>query len=225
MHLVYIADIVMAAIIILKIIHGWKRGFIRAAAGLIALACASFGSLWLKNVLSPALSATLFLPKVQQFVAQRVDTGSEILSEQLDSFFRSVRLPEGIKGKLGEGILEKANQGGNELINAAAETLSMKLAEVIVFVVCFIIIYFLIRALVRLLDGTVFKIPVVKQLNKLLGAAMGLLTGALISGLLLAAVYLFFPALSQSGGIFSPQSVENSFIVDFYFGLFPGVFA
>ncbi|MBQ9980398.1 MAG: CvpA family protein [Oscillospiraceae bacterium] len=225
MHLVYIADVIIAAIIILKIIHGWRRGFIRTISGLIALLCAVFGSLWLKDLLSPALSATLFLPKVQQFVTERVDTGSDILSEQLDSFMQSVNLPEGIEGKLGEGILEQVSQGGSELINAAAETLSMKLTEIIVFLVCFIIIYFVVRALIRLLDGTVFKVPGLKQLNKFLGALMGLLSGAFIAGLVLAVVFLFFPALSEAGAVLSAESLSESFIAHFYFDLFPGVFS
>lgn len=225
MYLVLIADIIIAVIIIFKLVGGWRKGFVRAFSGLIAMICASFGSMAAKDWLSPYISDSLLLPSVKNFFSTRLGMGSGAISSQVDSFLENIRLPQFTKGILSEKITEKIAQTGSGLLQAAAETVSLKLSEILVFAVCFIIIYFVVRALIRLLDKTVFKVPVIRQCNKLLGAVIGLLAGAVIAFVLLTVAYMFFPILSQEGAILSPESVSHAYLVKLYFETFPGVFS
>ena len=69
------------------------------------------------------------------------------------------------------------------------------------------------------------KLPIIGTANALLGAILGAILGALMAILLLWLAFHLLPALSEPGGILSPEGVERSFLTKFCFQTFPNLFS
>ena len=83
------------------------------------------------------------------------------------------------------------------------------LAKLIITVVCFVILYFVLSLIARLANQ-IFKIPVLKQANKILGGVMGAFCGLIVVIVLSIVLQISSHVVYNSKYV---SAVENSVIV------------
>lgn len=227
----YLFDGLLIALFALCVYIGWRRGFIKTVSGLIALVaallvssalCAPIANAVYTNAVEPTVTATL----EEQFAAEVMPEAAEIDAalEKLPTFVINL-LDAGEMGN-GEAVLAKLDTvaAGETVAVAMMEKVItpvvLPLLEMLCSVILFVLIYIIARLVLRVLD-VVAKLPVLKQLNGLLGVVGGAVTGAV--WVVFAARILFLLAGFGWFEWLTPNLLEQTILASFVNGLLPGM--
>ncbi|MDR0405162.1 MAG: CvpA family protein [Clostridiales bacterium] len=166
------ADIVIAAIVLVMAVWGWKSGFVRTVFRLgyyiIAVIAAAalypaLSGLLRESPLSAYIHDKVILPRVS------VDTGG-------------FNMPS---------FLQDAVTGG---IDGTTEALARFFTDMVLSILCFIAVFIAVRVglklAARLLDG-IAKLPVLNLFNKVAGLVAGVMNGLILVCLLLGLATVF----------------------------------
>jgi len=189
-------DIGAAALILLFMFFGGRRGLIRSLFGLTSF----FVSILLANLLYPSIGRILretggLYERLRDALsgAQWLPDAAGYTSRSSQNLFISgLNLPDFMKFSLMEnnnaeayGILEATGLSdyiGGFLANVVINVLSMLIA--------FVVVYFGMKLLGKLLDA-IARLPVLSFINRLGGLAIGFLQGVLVIWLVFAGFTLF----------------------------------
>ena len=219
-----VADIIIIAVFALLFFIDFKRGIAITILNVAGVALTGF----LAYHISPFLASWVYTAFVQQTLTtnlqQMIDTQG-INSAIANSFSA---LPNWVMGMLGFflsifGLDSSVYTNDFQVPNSAAAAVSTSVENLIqpvitgmfrlvIGVVISIIIFIIIKILVKKL-ARVFKIPVVKQINKLLGGVLGLAEAAI---LVFFAVNIFSGVLEFS----NPEMLNNPMISGAVFKFF-----
>lgn len=184
----YLLDILLVALFVLCVWIGWRRGFIKTVSGLIALVVALVVASILSGPIANAVYGTAVEPVVMTTLEEQFATEALPTAAQMDAALE--KLPAFVIGLLkagemdsGAAILEKVNAvaAGETVAQAITDRvitpIVLPLMQMLCSVILFIVAYLLTAIVLRLLD-VVAKLPLLKQLNNLLGVVAGAVTGA-----------------------------------------------
>lgn len=198
-----IVDIALVAVLALCIFLGWKKGFIHAISKFLTYIL----SFVLANIFWKYLSVYIGrLPFIQNLITEGVEGPA---FEEGASFVNKLKT---MFTFLTGDVIQNGNADNSTAVvnNYLAETLTM----IISFALIFIVSLLLLKLVFRLLDSIIKKIPVVKQINGLLGAIVGFFNGSIwtwaITNLFVKA---FLPTLNQINPTIFSMDIANSFIV------------
>jgi uncharacterized membrane protein required for colicin V production len=215
MGLYLIIDGLILLIVILKCFRGAVKGFFLSLSGVVALVGGIFGGIWVSGRYSEQLLQSVLLPWVDKaFGTTPIQLPDSITN--LSEILENTSLPSFLTSGIAEKAMERAKEAGSGLLSAAKELIALRGAEIIVFIAAFFLIYLLISLLFRGLN-LLFRLPGLGMVNKILGGLFGAAAGVLLAAILLAAAYYFFPSLSVSGGVFSPEILEKTYITKYFF--------
>lgn len=225
----YLFDGLLIVLFVLCVYIGWRRGFIKTVSGLIALTAAVILSTALCGPIANLVYTNAIEPGVTASLESRFST--EVLPEAAEIDMALENLPP-----LVTNLLEASEVGNGEAVLAKLETLGvgetaataikdrvitpivLPLIQMLCSVILFILIYVIAKIVLRVLD-LVAKLPVLKQLNGMLGVVAGVLTGA--AWVIFAARILF--TLAGLGWIewLTPAVMGQTWLASFANGLLP----
>ncbi len=191
----YILDIIILAICAFCIWRGVRRGAIRTAFSLLSLIVALFLTFMFASPFTQYIEQLPFGQNMHVSIETALEEKvNEILqleenetSNTTEDILKAFPVPEFMKKSLflkSDFVVRNANVAASK---AVADALASAYMKVLCTVILFIAFLILLR-LVRFLAELVFKLPLLKQLNGLLGAVAGLVNGIVISYLLLSLV-------------------------------------
>ena len=224
-----ILDVLVIAVFVLSIFLGWKRGFIKSMTGLLAFAVAVGVALWLSapiaqwvydGTVEPAVSAAI--EDVQSDATQSVIASSDALLADLPDGVRTLLTAAGIEnGETLAGKLSPNSTGSltERLLTDVIEPVVVGAIRMIALLVLFLLTAFLVSLLLKVVDK-VFKLPLLKGINRTLGIVPGIINGVL--GVLI--VITLFHLLSALGVLITPDALENTVIVSRLSDINPFVF-
>lgn len=221
----YIVDIIIAiifgAIVISSIRKGFFMSLFELAGTLISLA--------ISRILSASFAPVAF----DSFIRKGAETylskalgsvGTKDYALQAQETLNSI--PEALNGIMSlmgidkELILEKikgADLGGSNMVeslmSSVIEPVGIAILQFILFIVLTVAVGFILKAVVRLLDGIIKKLPAVKQLNTTLGAVFGVLRGIIVVAIITMLVGILASFIGNETFI---ETVNNSIIVDVF---------
>lgn len=175
-----IYDILLCAVLVLAFFIGTRRGLLKTAWGLVSLVAA-------------IILASIFHPTAVKFFKQTplADNIAGYVSEKLTFDTETVDFQD----SLPHDILPETELNPGELGKQAADTLSQTVTNSAIGLICGILLFIAIRILLSVVYhilNVIFKFPVIKQTNKLLG-------GIIQTVLALAAVYAVLAVTAISG--------------------------
>ncbi|MPN47667.1 hypothetical protein SDC9_195271 [bioreactor metagenome] len=118
-----------------------------------------------------------------------------------------------IKTKFEGWKKQGTEKAADALVSYIAEPIIKGLVSVVSFAIIFFVSLLLLRLLVLLLDN-VFRLPVLKQANQVLGVALGVFLGLFRAYLFGAAVTLLLPIIQSKNTSFI---LGDSFIFRFFY--------
>lgn len=225
-------DFLVIAIMALCIMGGAWRGFIRTVLGFANFIIAIF----LTNLLYPHVGR--FLRGIDGlFYALSTSIGRmmglDVLIEEragqaYGELINSLPLPQALINALYENSTPLVHDAlgalniGEYISNFLAGIVINIISLVIVFIIVIVALAFLSRAL-----NLVAKLPVIKQLNRLLGGVLGAIFGLLLTWIVMAVVVVYMSAnsavdmayLLDNSPIARPIH-EMNFVVDFILRIF-----
>lgn len=219
-----VADIIIIAVFALLFFIDFKRGIAITILNVAGVALTGFLAYHISNFLASWVYTAFVQQTLTTNLQQMIDTQG-INSAIANSFSA---LPNWVMGMLGFflsifGLDSSVYTSDFQVPNSAATVVSASVENLIqpvitgmfrlvIGVVISIIIFIIIKILVKKL-ARVFKIPVVKQINKLLGGVLGLAEAAI---LVFFAVNIFSGVLEFS----NPEMLNNPMISGAVFKFF-----
>lgn len=194
LNLFGLMDIIIVALVVLLTIIGWKSGFllkvIKLASSLFGLIASILLARPFSTVLDKWFGEGIAL-KIQEFLLDRISNGgAQATEENIRIALQDMALPEFIL----DWIMEKVNT--QETINAFVETLTPMLKSLILLLIAFVVLFFgsmLVFMLLKVLAKMITSIPVIKQVDKVLGAIFGLFKAAVLIYVVLFLIGLLMP--------------------------------
>ncbi len=175
-----IVDIVILAIIALFAFIGYKQGLVKVAIKMVSF------------LIAIIIAFALFKP-VSSFVIS--NTG---IDEKIENAIVERITPEGLtkEDKVEEGlnITTKVIDTTNNSIENVANTFTVKLIEVVVFLLIYVIVRIILLFITALADA-IAKLPILKQFNKAGGFIYGIIKGVLIVFIILGILLLCEPLI------------------------------
>lgn len=190
-----ILDVLIAAILIGAVLRGCWRGLFLSLAGVAVMILALVGANMGAKALMPPL-ADWVTPKIEARIAETVEnaltdreqqegeTLGELLPEELGALLDRMGLTE----KLKEALERRAESGIAAIGQAVASAVTRALVESVLYAVLYILLFLALLAVLKLAVFSVsliLKLPVLGSINRLGGALLGLMQGAIVVWLLL----------------------------------------
>lgn len=163
-----ILDIIALTILVLCVVSGARRGFVRSFLGVVSFAVAIIAGL----LLFDAFHAWFAASAAGVFLTEKI-TGalSGVFGESMGDAAGGLQLPDFLqKG------LESAGALTADVASSAAEQLAALIVGVLAVVLLILLIRLALKIVMQVLSG-VMKLPVLKQFNGLLGGVFGAVSG------------------------------------------------
>lgn len=229
-----ILDILTAAALIAFTVAGAHRGFFRTVAGLLAVILALVGAQiftsWaaprVSGVLQPAIERRVekkvnaalggsagITPQEPQIGASRPDSETQDQKtaeeeSQIQSLLRAIGVDEQLFRRLGDQAMGKIRDTGVTVATAVVQSVAESAIRALLFLLSFVVFLLLLKLLAKVLD-LALKLPVLRSMNGLAGAAVGLVEGIL-------AIFLAIWLLRRLGVSFETPTVEGTYLLSFF---------
>ena len=198
------ADLAAVAVLTLFLIRGGRRGLFRAMNRFVRFVLAVFAAQYAAGRLTPVL-AEWFAPRMVPYIAEKLaDTISKAMATEGEGLGVLSLLPGGAEAVAG---------AAGAVADTVAASVAFVVAKAVLWLVVFLLAYAAARLLLRLLRhlfAAADHLPGLHFLNHLTGGLLGLIEGALVTGLA-AALLLYFDVLS-------PPLIRNTYILRFLAG-------
>lgn len=209
-------DVVLVAVALLFLYFGVRKGAVRSAIeffGVIAaFLLAFFLSFWLSDLIFNSLIRNSMLQAVSNAIAGSTgEAAGEKVAEvfaALPGFVANMLNAEEVTPQILAAINQGAQAGATFVVDTVVGPIVIMVLRVLLIIVLFIVFSLLIKLLARV--GDVFaKLPVIRQLNAMLGGLIGLLKGAVFILVALTILRLMIPMIQQPK-VFTPENIADS---------------
>ncbi len=225
-----ILTIIIGLVILLFILRGYRKGFIKMIASLTTLILAVF----LVSIATPYISSVLrdhtpVYDMIEEKCEDFVESGTDAVSSKADEtqWIEELKIP----GFLQDMLKENNNSVAYEKMDVESfgEYISHFMATMILNVVSYIVTFILAVILIKVVVGALgvlAHLPVINSMNRILGALMGFLQSLILIWLFLLAVTLFG---STEWGEYIMRMINDSSLLtalydaNIYIGIFENI--
>jgi len=220
MQMAGIIDILLAAVLIVCAVLGFRRGAFKSVIGIVAVVAALLGAGFLSQQGAP-VAAKALSPMISAQIEARFDraaqdalpSGVSDETEEADaeSVFSAAGFFKNTADDLAHDAVSQVQETGKTLVEAAVESTVRSVAAAVLFLVGFVVLLAVFKVLSHVL-GLLTAVPGLHLMNALGGAALGLLQGYLILCAVLWAAQFFGNGVSE-------QAVEQSVLLRLFASL------
>lgn len=220
-------DIILLVVFGLFIFIGVKRGLARTLAGLLMSFVAYTGATFIGKWLSTLLFQNIIKPNIYHLVVDKV---SEFSTEKLNSAinnldlnsydFLGLGLEDGVKSWVGNQMtdpIENVATNAGETAEAALEPIIIGILSFFLTLIFFFIFYLILSKLVTPLLLKVFKFPVIKQVNAVLGGVVGALEAFLLVSMLAYLLKLLLPQITTDFYLLQESTINSSIVFKHFY--------
>ena len=214
-----IIDIVVAAVLLGFAVYGGKRGLFRALSGLLAVVVALVGAGIIAATFTTPVTKVV-TPLIAGHIEEKVENamavqsaGSGVQMPEADTedpsaiqdLLAILGLDDEVRSRLAEEVQEKVRDTGASIAAAVVESMARSFIYGTLYILSFAVLLLLMKVLIGAMD-LVLKLPLLRGINTLGGAAVGLVEGAL---LLFLAVWV----LRRLGVSFESEALAEAHIL------------
>ncbi len=232
----YIIDIVIALILVLSIINGYKRGFIKTVFSCFAVVVALGAAYFLGPVAGDYIRSTDIYANVEEKVDVKIEqyfensTENAIRNPMQDSELSGAaeslerlginveELYENYSMSLAEGSQNFKEGFVKSISDPILSALSTALGAIAVFIIALIVLKIL-----SLILGGIFSLPLLKGLNKFAGGLAGVVLGVLSVFALCLVVEVILPYIPNNPVLYMGMD-KDTFLYGFFVRISPMFF-
>ena len=211
-----IIDIIVAAVLLGFTAYGARRGLLQTMAGLVIVVVALVGAGIIAATFSgPA--AKLVAPAIEKHIESQVDAALEeqakehpmqeadVEADWLEDLLERLGMDRDVRESMAKRAGETVRDTGVSIAAAVVESMARSFIYGTLYILSFAVLLLLMKVLIGAMD-LVLKLPLLRGLNTLGGAAVGLVEGAL---LLFLAVWV----LRRLGVSFESEALAEAHIL------------
>ncbi len=222
-------SIVVAAIFLLCVFWGYRRGFIKIVASLAATLATIILVIFLSPYVSDMILKVVPIEKTIQEkcisilqVQTESETGEAVILEDIEtsretqiSLIENAEIPEVFRQLLLENNNDEIYQtlGVTTFTEYVGSYLAKLVADIISFLLTLIIVTIVIRTITYTL-GIISKLPVVGGMNRLAGGILGIGTGLVVVWILFVILTLIYD--TEIGTLCFTHIAESEFLTKLY---------
>lgn len=213
----YAIDIILLALLVIFVIRGHRKGFVRMLLETIG----SIAAIALAWFISMTYSATIYNSYFKEGVIRSIDgrlSGSDSLDAATASFYSIPNQLRGIASMLGfdvDGIsktVEADNvSGARALESGVVGPIVTVIIKILLFIAVIVVASIIIRFIIGIIDRA-SKLPTIKKADGVLGAILGFITGV-IAVVVLAEIIFAVSGMIDNEII--ADKVSSSFVIKF----------
>lgn len=220
MQTAVIIDAVLAAILVLCTVLGWRRGAFKSVIGIVIVIAALIGAGVIAEQGAP-VAAKAIAPIVSERIEARFDRAAQEMTpsfgesseEEAAGLFSAMGLYQRTAESLAKDAAEQMRETGKALVQAAAESMLLSVARAVLFLLSFVILMVILKILSKIL-GLLTAVPGLHLMNAVGGGAFGFLQGCLILFALVWAMQFF-------GEGIPPEMLEQSTLLRIFAAMNP----
>ena len=216
-------DLVLLAVIGLIVYISVKNGFFKTLFNLIAYVAAVVAAKAVSPILSEKAFDSFIRDGAERYLGEVLSgVTTEQLPEQATQVMNSV--PDKLRGllevigfteeKISEEIATIEFDGQDVvsgIMDKIVEPIGIAIMQFLIFIVLGIVFLIAAKIIVKLFDGVIKRLPIIKGLNSILGGVLGFVRGCVIAAVL-AGVLGIVASLSDNQGFI--DAVSGSFILN-----------
>lgn len=196
-------DLVILCVFVLFIVVGIRRGLVKSAAHFLGSVLAAFFASALGGAIAKFAFNTLFRDALVERISESLSslgTGSmfsaieNVLSSLPDFIVRALQQAGINSNTLAAAVADRSNQAA-ELIADALSPVFVSFLKVLAVIVLFALFMVIVRVLADMVAG-VFRLPMLRQVNKALGGLFGFLLALVSVWIAISAIQVFTPMLA-----------------------------
>ena len=200
-----ILDIIVVAIIALNIFICYKKGLVKLAVGLIAVAAAII------------LALILYKP-VSSLIIENTEIDENIEQAIINNFSGDTQENEEVRyvsvlDYLQKYVDDAVNKTQTEIVTQTAGMMAVKIINVVVLIGIFIIVR-AVLVLLTFISDIITSLPILKQFNEVGGILYGAIKALLIIYVVLAIVFLIICYTNNST---ISEAINSSYITRFFY--------
>ena len=210
----YLLDGILIVCIFLFLAIGIHRGFAKSLVGLIGTIAAVVLAVGLSGVVAQWVYSSFFQPSLMQSLQEAVGTANSQAAAQnvlaaLPGWASQLLQDNGVTVPALAGILAQGGEGAVITAEAVISPVMIQLLRMVAVVVLMVIFGIVVSILARVI-GQIFRLPLLRQIDSLLGAAAGLLQGAVFCVLACLVLQLWITATPDDQNPGFRSTVEQS---------------
>ena len=199
-----ILDLIIIILFILIVLIGVWKGAACMIIGLLMTFLSFIAASWLGKWLAGIIYRAHFAPAVSKSISEATGSTGNLFDD----------LPWWAQNALnlsGESVSAGSDQI-TELVNTVVEPIVTGALSIILTLVLFLIINFLAHGLLLKPLLTVFRLPVVNTVDKVIGGVIGAVEGVLVICMLAYILKLVLPYIETDVSFLNETTIYNSFI-------------
>ena len=210
----YLLDGILIVCILLFLAIGIHRGFAKSLVGLIGTIAAVVLAVGLSGVVAQWVYSSFFQPSLMQSLQEAVGTANsqsaarDVLAA-LPDWASQLLQDNGVTVPALAGILAQGGEGAVITAEAVISPVMIQLLRMVAVVVLMVVFGIVVSLLARVI-GQIFRLPLLRQIDSLLGAAAGLLQGVVFCVLACLVLQLWITATPDDQNPGLRASVEQS---------------
>ncbi len=229
MNSAVIIDVIVAALLVIAVIAGARRGLFRTLAGLVIVVVALVGAGLLADLFTAPVTRVVqpvivghFEKKIDEAVTEpelpsadtdeteKEDEGPQELLDKLaaSQLLQALGVDEALSGSLAQQAQETVHNTGISIASAVAQAMAESVIHAVLFVVFFLLLLVVLNLAAKAID-LLLKLPGLHFCNRLGGAAVGLVEGVLL-------LFLAIWALRRLGVAFDTDTVNATYLLRFF---------
>lgn len=214
MPLWIIFDLVILAIFVICVAHSMRQGFVKASSAILSIVLTIILMFAFQDSINTYLKESQFGKDINEKITEALMQKSSEEPEEVDDEKKTSEfgLPLFFGDIIGD-TQEKLETAKNDLIKEAAESTTASVINILSIVILYIAIRILLFFGLKIVN-LIFKLPLLKSVNKLAGAAIGIVNSLFIVYILCAGLIWFVP--NDSSKIVE-EAISQTFITQYFY--------
>lgn len=220
-----IYDIIVIAVFILLIVIGIRRGAAKSLSGLLLTFVSYTGATFLGKLISVNIYKYVIQPTVHDTVVNTVsDFSHQTLDDALAKIdigsFDILDLQDSIKNLVNDKMnapIENISANAGQTAEAVVEPIVISVMSFFITIFLFFLLYMLLRKLVLPLLLKIFRLPVIRQVDAILGGIIGVVDAFLLISMLAYLLKIVIPQISTEVPMLQESTIYKSFIFKLFY--------
>lgn len=214
-----ILDIILVLLLAIFLYDGFKRGAVKSFIDIVGYVVVLTLTSWLAGIVADAIFTTFVWPHVLNEINQALqssagsDPASQVttLLNSLPSFVSNTLKFYGVTQ---EYLISAAQSSSNNIAEDIMKSISpvfINLIKTVAFSTLLVVLTSIFKVFSRTLNR-IFNLPILKQINKLLGLVCGALKCVIIIFITCYIIQIVIPMMSNTPEILSQSSIDSTII-------------
>lgn len=219
----FIIDIIIVAVIIISMLIGAKKGFMKIFLSVVAFLLSVYLAYSFSPIVAEFVQTKFVAPKITESICESVGTGTEKIREAIPSIVLNNADKVGIDvdnfiNTASNSTSDSALDIAENFVETHVNPLMIKAISAVAAIILFLILSALLSLVAKVINKIIKSSPA-NSFNKFGGALLGAVNGLIFAAALCLIISVILNFSSDGFLVFNSENANNSFFYNFFIKL------